>query len=180
MPMTLRTLVNKVDGISQRTILWTDLALGCFIALGHGGALAVTYGKPTPDADAIRQVASISLPLAAVVLLTSVAALVRVDFRRRALAIHGVVFTAAAVVTLLWALSILVRGLPEGTFVWSVGIMTALVGYGLFVASRYSVPKPLREHVAVFYAPVLAVVVSLPIDVAVFVKTFSAVTRGFG
>ena len=178
--MTLRALVNKVDGVSERALLWTNVALSCFVGLAHGGALAITYAKPTPDADAIRQLASISLPLAAVVLLTSVAGLARVDFRRPALAIHGLIFAAAAVVTLLWALSILVRGLPEGRFVWSVGMMTALLVYGFFVASRYSVPKPFREHVAVFYAPLLALVVSLPIDVAVFVKTFSEVARGFG
>ena len=58
--------------------------------------------------------------------------------------------------------------------------MSALVAYGFFVASRYSVPKAFREHAAVFYAPLLALVIAVPIDVAVFVRTFSEVTRGFG
>jgi hypothetical protein len=178
--MTLRAFVNKVDGVSERTLLWANLALGCLVGLAHGSALAVTYVKPTPDAGSIRQLASISLPLAAAIVLTSAAALFRVDFRRPALAIHGLIFAAAAVVTLLWAMSILAWGPPRGRFVWSVGMMTALVAYSFFVASRYSMPRSFREHGAVFYAPLLALAVSLPIDVAVFVKTLSEITRGFG
>jgi hypothetical protein len=178
--MTLRALVSKVDGIPERALLWANVALGCFIGLAHGGALAITYAQPSPDAESIQQLASISLPLAAVIVLTSVTALARVGFRRSVLALHGVIFGAAAVVTLLWAISILIWGLPDGRFVWSVGMMSALVAYGFFVASRYSVPKSAREHAAVFYAPLIALVLSLPIDAAVFVKTFSELTGRFG
>src|SRR5690242_17026547 len=81
MPMTLRALVDKVDSVSERALLWATVALSCFVGIAHGGALAITYAKPTPDPDSIRQLASISLPLAAIIFLTSVGALVRVDFR---------------------------------------------------------------------------------------------------
>jgi hypothetical protein len=178
--MVLRALVNKVDGIPERALLWANLALAGLIGLAHGGALAITYAKPSPDAEAIRQLASISLPTAAVVLLTAVTALVQVRFRQAVLGLHGLLFALAAVVAVLWAVSILVSGIPDGKFVWSVGMMSALVTYAFFVASRYSVPKRLRDRVVVFYAPLLALLVSIPIDVAVFVKTLSAVTKAFG
>ncbi len=95
--MTLRGFVNKVDGVPDRALLWANAALGCLVGLAHGGALAITYAKPTPDADSIRQLASISLPLAAVIVLTSVTALGRVGFRRPVLAIHGLIFAVAGV-----------------------------------------------------------------------------------
>jgi hypothetical protein len=91
-----------------------------------------------------------------------------------------VLFAAAGVVTVLWAISILIRGMPDGKFVWSVGMMSALVAYAFFVASRYSIPKRLRARAIVFYAPLLALGISIPIDAAVFVKTLSEITRGFG
>jgi hypothetical protein len=180
MLMALRALVNKVDGIPERTLLWVNLGLACLIGLAHGGALAITYAKPSADAETIRQLASISLPLAAVVLLTSVTALVQTRFRQLALGLHGLVLAAGAVVTVLWAISILFAGIPDGKLVWSVGMMSAFVVYALFVASRYSVPKRFRDRLVAFYAPLLALVVAIPIDVAVFVKTLSALTKGFG
>ena len=178
--MALRALVNKVDGIPERTLLWINLALACLVGVAHGGAFAITYGKPGPDAETIRQVASISLPLAAVLLLTTVTALLQVRFRRPVLALHGLAFAAGAAAAIFWATSILFSGIPHGNFVWSVGVMSALVVYASFVASRYSVPKRFRDRMVVFYAPVLALLVSIPVDVAVFVKTLGQLARGFG
>ena len=178
--MALRALVTKLDGIPERAILWANLALACLIGIAHGGALALTYAKPGPEADSIRQLASISLPIAGVVLVTSVAALIQAPFRHTVLALHGALFAAAAVVTVVWALSILVSGIPEGKFVWSPGMMSALVAYAFFVGSRYSLPLRFRNRALVFYAPLLALVVSIPIDVAVFVKTINEVAKGFG
>ena len=178
--MGLRALVNKVDCIQERTLLWVNLGLACFVGLAHGGALAITYGKPGPDAETIWQVASISLPLATVVLLSAVTASLQVRFRQSVLALHGLVFATGAVVVILWAISILFSGFPHGNFVWSVGMMSVLVAYAFFLGSRYSVPKRFRDRIVVFYAPLLALLVSIPIDVAVFVKTLSELTGVFG
>jgi hypothetical protein len=173
----LRAFLNRVDAVTERGLLWVNIGLGCLVALSHGGALAISYARPTTDAGYIRLLATISLPVAAVIVATSAIALVRADFRRLALSVHGVAFAAAAMVMLLWAVSILIGGRPEGNFVWSVGMMSVLVCYATFIASRYSVPKHFREHVAIFYAPPVAFAIAVPIDVAVLVKTVSEVTR---
>jgi hypothetical protein len=179
MLIALRALLTRVDAVSERVLLWVNIGLGCLVGLSHGGALAITYARPTPDAGYIRLLAAISLPVAAVIVVTSAIALVRADFRRLALTVHGMAFAVAAMVMLLWAVSILIWGAPEGNFVWSVGMMSVLVCYAAFVASRYSVPKHFREHAAIFYAPLLAFAIAIPIDVAVLVKTVSEVTGRF-
>jgi hypothetical protein len=177
MLFALRALLNRVDAVAERVLLWVNMGLGCLVALSHGGALAITYAQPTADAGYIRLLATISLPVAAVIVVTSAIALVRADFRGLALNVHGVAFAVAAVVMLLWAASILIWGTPEGNFVWSAGMMSVLVCYAAFVASRYSVPRHFRQHAAIFYAPLVAFAIAVPIDVAVLVKTVSEATR---
>ena len=73
----MRTLLAKVDSVPERVLLWINAALACLIGLAHGGALAITYAKPTPGAEGIRQLASVSLPVAALIALTAAVALVR-------------------------------------------------------------------------------------------------------
>ena len=58
----MRALLTKIDSVrdSKRT---------------------PTYAKPTPDAEDIRQLASISLPMAGLIVLTALIALARPHFR---------------------------------------------------------------------------------------------------
>lgn len=166
----LRTLLGKADSIPEKIFLWVDAGVACFVALAHGGALASTYAKPTPDAEGIRQLALFSLPLATVVIVTAAAALIRVEFRRQILSVHGFILAGSAVALLLWALGILFNGIPEGNFSWSVGFLTVWVGYSVFVLCRFSLPRPIRTHLAVLYAPVMALVVAAMVDVGVLAR----------
>lgn len=176
----MRTFLAKVDSVPERVLLWINAALACLIGLAHGGALAITYAKPTPGAEGIRQLASVSLPVAALIALTAAVALVRPDLRRAALAAHGWVLVAAGVGTLIWAVDLLVQGLPEGNFSWSPGLMSVLVCYSVFVASRYGVPSQVRMWPAFFYAPVAALGIALPIDLGVFVTFIGEIGKRFG
>jgi len=166
----LRTLLGKADGVPEKGLLWANIGLACLVALAHGGALAITYAKPTPDAEDIRQLAMFSLPIAAVVIVTAVAALIRVDLRRWVLGVHGFVLASSAAWGLLWALSILLEGIPKGNFRWSVGWLSAWVAYSVFVLCRFSLPPRLRAQPAVFYAPAIALVVAAAVDVGVFLR----------
>ena len=176
----MRTLLAKVDSVPERVLLWINTALACLIGLAHGGALAITYAKPTPGAEGIRQLPSVSLPVAALIALTAAVALVQSDLRRVALAAHGWALVAAAAGTLVWAISLLVRGFPEGNFSWSPGLMSVLVCYSVFVASRYGVPSQVRGRPAFFYAPVAALGIALPIDLGVFVTVIGEMGERFG
>ena len=178
--MTVRALLDKADGVPGKLILWINLALCAFVGVAHGGALAITYVKPTPDAQGIRQLAAISLPLVAVVSITAAVALLWPQLRRPTLKLHGAVLALGAVAAWFWALSLVIGGIPEGNFAWSPGLMSLLVAYGIYVFSRYSVPDGVRGHAAFFYAPLAALVVAVPIDLVVFVRLINEMSARFG
>jgi hypothetical protein len=178
--MSLRAVLGKVDRIPESVLLWINVALAGFVALAHGGALAITYLQSVPEAGDIRQIASISLPIAAVVILTGVAALVRANYRRAALAIHGVLLGVSAIAILLWALSLVAGGIPYANFAWSPGLMTAWVCYSVFVASRYSVPGRLRTRDSAFYAPLFTLVIAASVDVGVLMRFIGEMGRRLG
>ena len=163
-------LLDKAYSISERKFVWVNIAYAGFVALAHGGALAVTYAKPTPDAAEIRQLALISLPIVAIVLLTAVAALVYAKLRPRVLALHGVIFAIGESLLLFWALGVLVNGIPEGRFSWSVGFLTASVGYAAVLFCRFSIPPHLRSSWGVYYAPMFAVACAAPVDIGVLLR----------
>jgi len=154
-----------------------NAGVALLVGIGHGGALAAVYDKATPEASGIRMLSSISLPFAALIFLTAAAALMRPSFRPAALAGHGFVLAASAIGALAWAVSLLIGGLPQGNFAWSPGLMTALVCYSAFLASRYSVSSDQRARF--FYAPAMALAIAAPIDIGVFVYFIAEMTKRF-
>lgn len=177
--LAVRALMAKVDNLPERVLLWTNVALACLVGVSHGGALAITYVKPTPDAEGIRLLASISLPSASLIVLTAAIALVKADLRRITLGLHGWILAAGSAAALAWAGSLLVRGIPQGSFGWSPGLLTVMVCYSVFVASRYGAPGRLRALPVLNYAPLLALAISLPIDVGVFIKLLGEFGKRF-
>ena len=167
---TLRILLDKAYSIPERKFVWVNIVLAGVVAFAHGGALAVTYAKPTPDAAEIRQLALISLPIAIVVILTAAAALFYAQWRPRVLALHGIVFAVGVSILLFWALGVLVNGIPEGRFSWSVGFLTASVGYAAVLFCRFSIPPHLRSSRGVYYAPIFALICAAPVDVGVLLR----------
>jgi hypothetical protein len=177
---TLHRWLAKADAMSERKLLLINVALACFVALAHGGALAITYTKPTPDAEGIRHLASISLPIAALVILSAAVALFSPGSRRTVLSLHGLVFAASSVLMLLWGLGLLVNGIPEGNFSWSVGLFSLWVAYSVFVLSRFTLPSYLRSQPVVFYAPVAALLIAAVIDIGVFLRLMNEIGARFG
>jgi len=176
----LRALLTKIDSIPERVLLWIHLALACLVGVAHGGALAITYAKPTADDENIRHLASVSLPTAGLIVLTAVIALLRPSLRRQTLAAHGWILLVGGIAALTWAASLLVRGIPQDNFSWSPGLLSVFVAYSVFVVSRYGVPLALRNQPGGFYAPLVALVIALPIDLGVFVTFLGAMSKRFG
>jgi hypothetical protein len=166
----LRTILDKAYAISERNLLCVNIAISGLVALAHGGALAITYATPTPEASEIRLLASFSLPIVAVVLITAIAALVIAQLKPRVLALHGIVLTAGSGCLLLWALGVLFNGIPEGRFSWSVGLLSASVFYAVVLLCRFSVTANLRSSWRIHYAPFFALACALPVDVGVFFR----------
>jgi hypothetical protein len=166
----VRTLLAKWDSVPGRTLLWANLALGLFAGLTNGGALIAALAKPTPGSEGVLSEVVYILPLAGVVALSAAFGLVQRTRERQVLALQGLVFIAGAAAELIWALSLLIGGIPAGNFVWSVGFFTASIAYAAFLLSRYVVPIGLRSMPAFYYAPAFALAAAAPVDLGVFVR----------
>jgi len=167
----LRSLWQRADQWSERFFLKADIALAGFVLFSHGGALAVALAKPERAPDGVLPMAMLSLPLALAILASGIAALARPQLTSRVLAMHGLVLGAGALAMVIWACSVLISGPSPGNFVWTVGILTLLVGYAAYTMVRFN---PLargssRNSVSV------TVVFALALDVAVLVRVMSAV-----
>lgn len=167
---SLRGLLEKWDGVSQTRLLWINAGLASLVGISHGGALAIEIGKPDSNADAIRAIATISLPIAAAVLLSALAALMLEKMRRAVLGAHGIAFCIGVAAMLAWAVKIIFTGLPEGNFRWGVGLLTLSVGYAVFLATRFALPQKFLLRPFVRHAPVVALAVAAIVDVGVFLR----------
>jgi hypothetical protein len=166
----VRTLLAKWDRIPARKLLWANLALGLLVGLSHGGALLAARAKPTPGAEEILSMVPYTLPLAALVALSAAFGLLQRTRELHMLAFHGLIFFVCALAELAWGVSLIVVGIPAVNFAWSVGLFTASIAYAVFLFSRYAVPVGLRSMPALYYAPVLAIGVAVPVDLGVFLR----------
>lgn len=177
---TLHKWLAKADAMPETRLLLINTGLACLVALAHGGALAITLVKPTPDAEGIRQLATISLPIAVLVILSAAATLFSPSSRRTVLSLHGIVFAGSAVAMLVWGTGLLVYGIPEVNFTWSVGLFSLWIAYSVFVFCRYSLPPDLRRRPLVFYAPVTALLGAAVVDTGVFLRLMGEMGAWFG
>lgn len=180
MTRLLRSLLAKIDAWPPRVLLWVNLALAGFIALAHGGALLAIHAHPMPGAPDIERLAMVSLPLAGVVLGSAVLGLAVTRTQRLVLAFHGVVFLAAATLEVAWGISLLVHGIPAGSFSWSVGLFSVSVAYAVIVFSRFTVPVRFRMSFPAYYSPALTLAVAVPIDIGAIIRFTHELSARFG
>jgi hypothetical protein len=163
----VRSILAKLDGIPDWFLLLGSAGMAGFVMLAHGGALLLRDLAPPEQARMATSIAVFSLPLAALLLLTAGAAALKAPWRRGVLAFHGVVLAISSLATLGWAVSLLLRGIPEGNFAWTPGFLTVWVGYSFYLLGRYAVSAVWRGAV---YLPVIAAGIAVPIDVGVFFR----------
>ena len=170
-------LLEKAHGLPEKRLLWINVGMACFVGLSHGGALALTYVEPSPFADSTRRLASFSLPLVVLFLITSTAALLREDWRRPVLGLQGVVLASSAIVLSLWVLDIVVNGLPGGNLSFSMGFLSVWVGYSVLVACRFSLPPELRSHPTTYLAPLVALAITAIVELGLLIRFIAEMTN---
>lgn len=176
----LRSVLARADAWSPRKLLWVSLALAALVGFAHGGALLALRAHPTPEAADVERLTMVSLPLVAIVLVSALAGLALSKLQRPVLALHGVLFLAAASYEVVWGAGILIRGIPAGNFSWSVGLFSLSVAYAAFVFSRFSVPAGLRATPSFYFLPVLALAIAVPIDLGVMGRFAYEINSRFG
>jgi len=171
--MSPKAFLTRFETMSRRVYLTVNALIACFVTLAHGGALAISLSKPTPHADEIRQLSMISLPLAILVLASAVAAFIRPGLVPGVLRMHGAVIAVSAIALLLWAVTVLVGEPPSERFIWTTGLLTAWVVYSVFVLTRHTLSQSTRKNYAVYYSPILALFIVLPLDIGVALRLLS-------
>ena len=89
------------------------------------------------------------------------------------LATHAIILCLGGAAAFTWSGSILVKGIPEGNFAWSPGLMTFFCVYPVYLIRRTVLRKKLPHSAMVKHLHVVVLVVALIVDVAVFVKFFN-------
>lgn len=169
----IRNRVQEFDAIPEYKLLIVDLCLAGFVGLAHGGSLAIALTNEPELLNDVLPLARISLPLAAIVLISSIVGIIWNRQRSIILSIHAIILFAGGSAALLWSVSILIHGLPEGSFAWSPGMLTFLCVYPIYLLRR-TLLRSFLQSVLVKYIHVLILVIVLVVDVGVF---FKALTR---
>ncbi|NQT93806.1 MAG: hypothetical protein HQ559_13690 [Lentisphaerae bacterium] len=169
----ITTAIQKLDAIPEQVPLIVNLCIAGFVGLAHGGALAIALTKEQDQLASVKPLASISLPLAGLIIITSIVALLARRSRRAILGTHAVILTLGAAAMLAWAASILIDGIPKvSSFSWSPGMMTFLCVYPVYLLRRTVLAGQLSRPM-VKYLHVGVLLVALFVDVGVFVKLMS-------
>lgn len=173
MTFSPKALLSRLGAFPDRKFVWINLVISGLVALTHSGAL-IAFRAANPDNAAAGPLSMvyISIPLSLTVFATACAALIWRKSSAHVLALHGVVFLAAAVALLAWAAKIVIVGMPDGNFSWSVGLLTASVFYSVFLFVRNSLPSGIKDHQAAAVAPLLSLLVSIPVDIGVLLTMF--------
>ncbi len=171
--------VTQLDAVSPRAVLTINTVLAVFVGVALGGALFLTYQQPTEFESTIRIVASITLPSAAILLVTVAAALVHKPLLEPMLALHSVLLFAGAIATVVWVLRIACTGIPQQTTSWSPGFTTALVAYSVFAFRRSWLMSHVEKHFAIKYLHFFTVAALLPLEFIIMVRMIQAKRETF-
>jgi hypothetical protein len=167
MPAIIASLLDAAYRWPERRLILVNVGLACFVGLSHVGALLLSHTQSVPDAASMRMTVTFSLPLVLFVIVTAFAVLMRRSALNFALRVHSYILGFSALWLLAWAIQILITGIPDNNFVWTVGLMSAWVFYSAVLLVRFALPETLRSHQVAYYFPVLALVVALFFDIGV-------------
>ena len=162
--------IARVDAVSIRALLLVDLGLAIFVGIAHGGGLLVALAQDSPMLGFIRPVAIVSLPVAGLVIVTSLAALARPLWRLSVLTGHSIVLCLASLATLGWAVSLLVGGIPVCNFAWSPGLMSVFCAYPFYLLRRTLLRSQLPRSFFVQHLHMVVLVAALVVDFGVFIR----------
>jgi|LNFM01.2.fsa_nt_gb hypothetical protein len=143
--------------------------LAAFVLVAHGGALLVSAQQAHPDAEEIRRLAQLSVPLSALVISGSLLAWLRPSVKAIVLRVQAIAGLLLALYLALWAVQLLLGSELPPHFVWTPGFLTAIVYYVavLFTAHLAGARLPDDRR---YLIPGLAALVAAALDVSVLIK----------
>ncbi|WP_440225286.1 hypothetical protein ACQQ2N_08530 [Dokdonella sp. MW10] len=164
-------MLAKLDAASPRVFLYANLAIAGFVLLAHGLLLLVLHLKPSiQQPEGMIGMTMVSLPVAGLVILSSVGALFVDRARAGVLAFHGASLMLGALAMLAFALHVVLWGMSGGNVSWTPGLFSLGIAYAAFVFTRYTVPVAWRSNPAITFAPVWSLAIALVVEAAILVR----------
>jgi len=177
----LKDPFERLEKIPDSTLLLVNAGLGGFVLLAHGGALLIVLrgrAPVPPDYAAMtRTLAPFSLLIAWLVVSGSVFGFVRPRGGRFVLAAQALILLLSGTGLLAWASRIVVEGIPDVSFGWTPGLLTAWVVYSVFLCARVVLPARWRQYPSLAYLVVAACVLTVPVDLGVFIRQIAKMSR---
>ncbi len=123
--------------MSLKTIFTVNLVLGVIVCLTHIPVVAFKLsGASGFESVNLWQVIPL-IPFDLVLLLGAIAALTGSEERKtKMLPVHAVILGLLSILIVGMLLWVILLGLPEGNFIWSLGFGSAFVGYTVHVCKR--------------------------------------------
>jgi hypothetical protein len=181
----MHALVHRFEAAADRfpvqVVLILNVLLALFVGVAHGGALIVSRLTATAPQEAalIRNLATITLPLAAALLATSILSALRPRLRPPVLAAHAFVLLTGAVGMMVWGVNIIATGLPLSRFAWTPGFFTLLVFYAAYLFRRFVLlPAGVHDGFA-YHSHLAAAGLAVVVEAGVLVRLVQAIRRTF-
>ena len=159
-------IVEAIDNIPYKALLGVNLAIGIFVLLAHGGSLALSLSKN----QAVPVLVLSTLPAALFLILTCIIGFLSEKQRLRILSIHAFILACGAILLLCYGLSLLLKGFPEGTFTWGLGLFTLFCAYPVYLIRRTVLRGFITKSMIIKYLCIPIFVIALCVDFAVFIK----------
>ncbi len=176
----LEAMLAKLDAASPRVFLYANLVIAAFVLLGHGMTLLVLHLRPSiSQPEGMIGMTMVSLPVASIVMMSSVAALLVERARAGVLAFHGASLMLGALAMLAFALHVVLWGMSGGNFSWTPGLFSLGIAYAVFVFTRYTVPVSWRTKPAITFAPVWSLAIAFLVEVSIFVRLVVSMVATF-
>jgi hypothetical protein len=166
----LRTVLVSMYSTSPRKLLIANLVIALLIGASNGLGVMLGHGMPGLTAEMEAAIVMFVLPGTAAVILTGLIGLIFNSSRQWVLSIHAIVLGIGAATLWVWALELVLTGLPEGSFSWTPGFLEVAAGYAALLICRFNLPEKLRENGRIYYTPIVVALLAVPIDIGIFVR----------
>ena len=164
--MSVRSTLVQADAMPEWLILGGNAFLAMWILLAAGGSWWLRSRGGAPGGVGAATAAIV----AGLMLAASLAAIVIARVRSSVLMIQAVVTSCVFAVGLLWSAGVAIRGIPEGNFRWSFGLLTGCVVFTTYSLSRFVLRRVWRGATVFLYAPLATGCIALLVEVAVFLR----------
>jgi hypothetical protein len=163
--------MHKLYQTGDRRLLRNHLIVGFLVALSHGVFLLLAQQGKAPLDEA--RFTYITIPLALILVISSIAAIVHLSLRAATLKFHAVVLGLSWLGAMYFSIRVALFGVPIGvSFVWNPLIFALVVAYPIYLVPRAFPPLSASKWAAI--APLGAVALSILLSAVIMWRIANA------